>query len=212
MDTQKLLGEVAGQLLSGAIEVVDLSAVLGPDTPLIKLPPDLAVDTPKIEIHKISAYDKNGPWWAWNWLKLGEHSGTHFDAPQALDHRQGLSGRRHRHHSGQEFRRPGQCDRLLQGSGGRRRLPAHRRPHQGLGSQARRHQSRRMGGDAHRLVQAQRFGSQVPQRQRDRPAHARTDGRGDRISDRQGHHRLGQRDDRHRCRQGRRHGAAVPGA
>ena len=81
MDTQKLLGEVAGQLLSGAIEVVDLSAVLGPDTPLIKLPPDLAVDTPKIEIHTISAYDKNGPWWAWNWLKLGEHSGTHFDAP-----------------------------------------------------------------------------------------------------------------------------------
>ena len=81
MDTQKLLGEFASQLLSGAIEVVDLSAVLGPDTPLIKLPPELAVDTPKVEIHAISAYDKNGPWWAWNWLKLGEHSGTHFDAP-----------------------------------------------------------------------------------------------------------------------------------
>ena len=78
---RKLLGEFAGQLLSGDIEVVDLSAVLGPDTPLIKLPPDLAVDTPKIEIHAISAYDKNGPFWAWNWLKLGEHSGTHFDAP-----------------------------------------------------------------------------------------------------------------------------------
>ena len=81
MDTQNLLGEVAAKLLSGAIEVVDLSAVLGPDTPLIKLPPDFAVDTPKIEIHAISAYDKNGPFWAWNWLKLGEHSGTHFDAP-----------------------------------------------------------------------------------------------------------------------------------
>lgn len=81
MDTQKLLGEFASQLLSGAIEVVDLTAVLGPDTPLIKLPPELAVDTPKVEIHAISSYDKNGPWWAWNWLKLGEHSGTHFDAP-----------------------------------------------------------------------------------------------------------------------------------
>ncbi|MDQ6436067.1 cyclase family protein [Mesorhizobium sp. LHD-90] len=81
MDKQKLLGELAGQLLSGGIEVVDLSAPLGPDTPLIKLPPELAVDTPKVEIHKISEYDKNGPWWAWNWLKLGEHSGTHFDAP-----------------------------------------------------------------------------------------------------------------------------------
>jgi isatin hydrolase len=81
MDTQKLLGELAGQLLSGGIEVVDLSAVLGPETPLIKLPPDFAVDTPAIEIHAISQYDKNGPFWAWNWLKLGEHSGTHFDAP-----------------------------------------------------------------------------------------------------------------------------------
>lgn len=81
MDTQKLLGEVASQLLSGQIEVVDLAAVLGPKTPLLKLPPELAVDTPPIEIHKISEYDKNGPWWAWNWLKVGEHSGTHFDAP-----------------------------------------------------------------------------------------------------------------------------------
>lgn len=81
MDAQKLLGEFAGQLLSGGIEVVDLTAPLGPETPLIKLPPDLAIDTPKVEIHAISEYDKNGPWWAWNWLKLGEHSGTHFDAP-----------------------------------------------------------------------------------------------------------------------------------
>jgi kynurenine formamidase len=81
MDAQKLLGELAGKLLTGGIEVIDLTAPLGPETPLIKLPPELAVDTPKVEIHTISAYDKNGPWWAWNWLKLGEHSGTHFDAP-----------------------------------------------------------------------------------------------------------------------------------
>ncbi|MFC5586720.1 cyclase family protein [Nitratireductor kimnyeongensis] len=79
--SQSIMSEFADQLLSGKVEVVDLSAVLGPNTPLLKLPPELAVDTPKIEIHKISAYDDNGPWWAWNWLKLGEHSGTHFDAP-----------------------------------------------------------------------------------------------------------------------------------
>ncbi|WP_295810541.1 cyclase family protein [uncultured Nitratireductor sp.] len=79
--SQSTIGEIASQLLSGKIEVVDLSAVLGPNTPLLKLPPELAVDTPKIEIHKISQYDDKGPWWAWNWLKLGEHSGTHFDAP-----------------------------------------------------------------------------------------------------------------------------------
>ncbi|MCR4265655.1 cyclase family protein [Nitratireductor sp. ZSWI3] len=79
--SQSVLAQFAGDLLSGKIEVVDLSAVLGPNTPLLKLPPELAVDTPKIEIHKISEYDDKGPWWAWNWLKLGEHSGTHFDAP-----------------------------------------------------------------------------------------------------------------------------------
>jgi kynurenine formamidase len=81
MQSQEILSELAVGLLSGEVSVVDLTAVLGPDTPLIKLPPELAVDTPKVEIHKISEYDKNGPWWAWNWLKLGEHSGTHFDAP-----------------------------------------------------------------------------------------------------------------------------------
>ncbi|MEM9221793.1 MAG: cyclase family protein [Pseudomonadota bacterium] len=75
------LGDMAAGLLSGSIEVVDLSGPLGPETPLLKLPPELAVDTPKIEIHEISRYDNNGPFWAWNWLKLGEHSGTHFDAP-----------------------------------------------------------------------------------------------------------------------------------
>ncbi|HEV7253655.1 MAG TPA: cyclase family protein [Mesorhizobium sp.] len=75
------LNGLAAALLGGGIEVVDLSAPLGPNTPLLKLPPDFAKDTPKIEIHTISEYDGNGPFWAWNWLKLGEHSGTHFDAP-----------------------------------------------------------------------------------------------------------------------------------
>ncbi|MCG7507856.1 cyclase family protein [Mesorhizobium retamae] len=81
MIAQRLLGELASLLVGGEIEVLDLTAVLGPKTPVVKLPPDLAVSTPKVEIHTISTYDKNGPWWAWNWLKLGEHSGTHFDAP-----------------------------------------------------------------------------------------------------------------------------------
>ncbi len=81
MSSANTLSDLAGMLLSGKVEVVDLAAVLGPGTPLLKLPPELAVDTPPIEIHKISEYDNNGPWWAWNWLKIGEHSGTHFDAP-----------------------------------------------------------------------------------------------------------------------------------
>jgi kynurenine formamidase len=78
---QDVIRDLGAMLLSGRIEVVDCSGTLGPDTPILKLPPELAVDTPKVEIHKISEYDQAGPFWAWNWLKLGEHSGTHFDAP-----------------------------------------------------------------------------------------------------------------------------------
>lgn len=75
------LEHLGGMLLSGAVEIVDCSGVLGPDTPILQLPEDFAKNTPKVEIHKISEYDEQGPFFAWNWLVLGEHSGTHFDAP-----------------------------------------------------------------------------------------------------------------------------------
>lgn len=81
MTSAQTLQSLGEMLLSGRIEVVDCTGVLGPQTPLLKLPPELARDTPPIEIHRISEYDSDGPFWAWNWLKLGEHSGTHFDAP-----------------------------------------------------------------------------------------------------------------------------------
>ena len=81
MTSKETLAQVGEMLLSGGIEVVDLSGTLGPDTPLLKLPPEFGLNTPEIEVHKISEYDENGPFWAWNWLKIGEHSGTHFDAP-----------------------------------------------------------------------------------------------------------------------------------
>lgn len=81
MSSENCLNELGSMLLSGNVEVVDCSCVLGPKTPILKLPPELAEDTPQVEIHRISEYDDKGPFWAWNWLKLGEHSGTHFDAP-----------------------------------------------------------------------------------------------------------------------------------
>ena len=71
MTSANVLSSLAGMLASGGIEVVDCSGVLGPETPLLKLPPDFAKDTPKIEIHRISEYDNDGPFWAWNWLKVG---------------------------------------------------------------------------------------------------------------------------------------------
>jgi kynurenine formamidase len=81
MSATDVMGNLGAMLLSGGVEVVDCSGVLGPDTPIIQLPPEFAKPTPKIELHKISEYDADGPFFAWNWMVLGEHSGTHFDAP-----------------------------------------------------------------------------------------------------------------------------------
>jgi kynurenine formamidase len=68
------------QLASGAIRVVDLTQPLGPVTPVIGLPPPFA-SSPGLRIDTISKYDARGPGWYWNTLTLGEHTGTHFDAP-----------------------------------------------------------------------------------------------------------------------------------
>ena len=81
MSSSDILNNLGPMLLSGQIEVVDCTGILGPNTPLIQLPPPFK-NTPQVEIHKISEYDDDGPVCAWNWLKLGEHSGTHFDAPK----------------------------------------------------------------------------------------------------------------------------------
>jgi kynurenine formamidase len=66
-------------LLAG-VEVVDLTQPLSESTPVLKLPPPFA-NTPGLTRHEISRYDDRGPAWAWYWLEIGEHVGTHFDAP-----------------------------------------------------------------------------------------------------------------------------------
>ena len=75
-----LLASLATALMSGDIKVVDLSQPLGPDTPVINLPPMFS-PSPPLSVEVISEYDDNGPAWYWNTLTLGEHTGTHFDAP-----------------------------------------------------------------------------------------------------------------------------------
>ena len=82
MSSNPTLGGLAAGLLSGSVRVVDLSAPLGPETPVIYLPPEIGKNTPPVKVHSISKYDSDGPYWAWNWLELGEHTGTHFDAPR----------------------------------------------------------------------------------------------------------------------------------
>ena len=75
-----LLIQVADALNRGALRIVDLTQPLGPATPVIGLPPIFA-PSPGVTIDVISEYDSKGPAWYWNTLRLGEHTGTHFDAP-----------------------------------------------------------------------------------------------------------------------------------
>jgi kynurenine formamidase len=67
-------------LASGSVEIVDLTQPLTESTPVIKLPPPFA-NTPGLTREEISHYDDRGPAWAWYTLTIGEHVGTHLDAP-----------------------------------------------------------------------------------------------------------------------------------
>jgi kynurenine formamidase len=74
--TTALLDALAG----GAVRVVDLTQPLSEGTPVIQLPPPFA-NTPPLSRRPLSRYDDAGPAWAWDVLEIGEHTGTHLDAP-----------------------------------------------------------------------------------------------------------------------------------
>ncbi len=75
-----VLSQLVEELAAGQITVVDLTQPLGPETPVIGLPPQFA-SSPGVTMEVISRYDEKGPAWYWNTLHLVEHTGTHFDAP-----------------------------------------------------------------------------------------------------------------------------------
>src|ERR1700726_2063679 len=75
-----VLTQLIDELNSGQLKVIDLTSPLGPDTPVIDLPPIFA-PSPGLTLREISRYDSRGPAWYWNVISLGEHTGTHFDAP-----------------------------------------------------------------------------------------------------------------------------------
>jgi kynurenine formamidase len=74
------LSHLIADLAAGRLQVIDLTQPLGPDTPVIGLPPIFA-PSPGMTMEVISRYDAAGPAWYWNTLRFGEHTGTHFDAP-----------------------------------------------------------------------------------------------------------------------------------
>ena len=75
-----VLSTVVDALARAAVRVVDLTAPLGEQTPIINLPPDHAQPWP-FSRDLISEYDAGGQDVYWNNIKLSEHTGTHFDAP-----------------------------------------------------------------------------------------------------------------------------------
>lgn len=75
-----VLAALVAGLRGGAIEVVDLTAPLSSSTPVLELPPEFG-QTQVFELEEISRYDDRGPAWYWNNFRTGEHTGTHFDAP-----------------------------------------------------------------------------------------------------------------------------------
>lgn len=75
-----LLTELVAELTTGRLTVVDLTQTLGPATPVIGLPPQFG-SSPGVTIETISRFDDKGPAWYWNTIRMGEHTGTHFDAP-----------------------------------------------------------------------------------------------------------------------------------
>jgi len=75
-----ILSELAEAIEAGRIRILDLTQPLGPDTPVIGLPPQFG-SSPGVSLEVISKFDDRGPAWYWNTISMGEHTGTHFDAP-----------------------------------------------------------------------------------------------------------------------------------
>ena len=74
------LDALVESLASGSVRVVDLTQPLSESTPIIQLPEPF-VNTPGFKMEELSRYDDRGPGWYWNRIEVGEHVGTHFDAP-----------------------------------------------------------------------------------------------------------------------------------
>lgn len=76
----RLLADLVAGLTAGTVRVVDLTMPLGPETPVLPLPEPWP-DSPPFQRTELSRYDDRGPAWYWNAFTMGEHTGTHFDAP-----------------------------------------------------------------------------------------------------------------------------------
>jgi len=75
-----VLNGLVASLKAGSIRAVDLTQPLSADTPILSLPEPFG-QTAGFKLEEISRYDERGVAWYWNNFTVGEHTGTHFDAP-----------------------------------------------------------------------------------------------------------------------------------
>ena len=75
-----VLQALTDAIRDSSVGVIDLTAPLSSETPIIQLPPPFG-NTARFGLTEISHYDERGPAWYWNDIVTGEHTGTHFDAP-----------------------------------------------------------------------------------------------------------------------------------
>jgi hypothetical protein len=119
-----VLAQLVEELNARRIRVVDLTTTLSPETPVIDLPPIFA-PSPGLTLTEISRYDSRGPAWYWNVLTLGEHTGTHFDAPIHWITGKDLPENGYRYDRPAQICRPGLRHRCNVGCAGQSGFPAH---------------------------------------------------------------------------------------
>lgn len=80
MTGPSLLTALHSAITGGKVELIDLTAPLSPQTPVLQLPPPFANTIP-LSLETVSDFDDDGPMWKWHNIHTGEHTGTHVDAP-----------------------------------------------------------------------------------------------------------------------------------
>ncbi len=75
-----IVRQLVGALGGGAVQVIDLTQPLSPETPALELPPEFG-QCAGFSSREVSRYDERGVAWYWNEFTMNEHTGTHFDAP-----------------------------------------------------------------------------------------------------------------------------------
>ena len=80
MSATGTLTKFAEAITKGQIRTIDLTMPLSADTPTLVLPEPFG-QTAAFKREIISRYDERGVAWYWANFTVGEHTGTHFDAP-----------------------------------------------------------------------------------------------------------------------------------